>query len=129
MCGEFFRLTKFCIAARMIPGLFGKCPACSSHQQKMLPKWLWIFSDKYPNIFRAVVAQWLMDQGYPVPVEEVPKIQRALGFNDRAKIIFPKNVINSTYEGSLQTRQLKRQPSLIAFFGRTRGGLLSQSPL
>ncbi len=114
---------KILISARMIPGLFGNCQACSKHQQKMLPKWLWMFSDRYPDKFRAVVAQWLMDQGYNVPVDEVSKIQKSMGFNDVSKILAPRNVINSTYEGALQTRQLKRQPSLIAYFGKTRGGL------
>ncbi|OXA49931.1 uncharacterized protein LOC110854348 [Folsomia candida] len=112
------------LKSRMIPGIFGNCPACSKHQQKMLPKWMWMFADRYPDKFRAVIAQWLMDQGFTVPSEEVPKIQKALGFRDPVNILFPRNVINATYESALQTRQFKRQPSLIDFFGRTRGGLL-----
>lgn len=105
----------------MIPGLFGDCPACSPYQKKMLPKWLLIFADKYPLKFRAVVAQWLMDQGFPVPFIEVPKIMSAMGFSDPDKIINPRDVIIASYDDALNTRQFKTQPALISYFGRRRG--------
>jgi len=112
----------FTQTARMIPGLFGNCPACTPFQKKMLPKWLWIFADKYPLMFRAVVAQFLMDQGFDVPREEIPKIQEAMGFNEPTQIINPQGVLSASYDEALNTRQFKRQPDLISFFGRTRGG-------
>jgi hypothetical protein len=107
---------------RMIPGLFGNCPACTPYQKRMLPEWLWIFADKYPLMFRACIAQFLLDQGFSVPREEIPKIQRAMGFNEPSQIINPQRVISASYDDALNTRQLKRQPDLISYFGRTRGG-------
>jgi hypothetical protein len=88
----------------------------------MLPEWLWIFSDKYPLMFRACVAQFLMDQGFNVPLEEIPKIQKAMGFSEPSQIVNPQGVLAASYDDALNTRQLKRQPDLISFFGRTRGG-------
>lgn len=84
-----------------------------------MPQWLLIFADKYPVMFRAAVAQFLMDQGYPVPAEEIPKIQRAFGFRDTRKILNPKNVINASLTAPIGARK-DTGPALISYFGRRR---------
>ncbi|ODN02997.1 putative odorant-binding protein A10 [Orchesella cincta] len=104
---------------RLFPALFGDCPACTEYQKEKLPQWLLIFADKYPVMFRAVVAQFLMDQGYPVPKEEIPKIQRAFGFRDTRKILNPQSVINASVVAPIGARK-DTGPALISYFGRRR---------
>jgi len=90
--------------ARVVPGVYGICDNCTKHQKKMLPGWIAMIGERYPALFRAAFAQWLLDNGYPVPLEEVFRIQKTMGFVDPS-IIFINDVI------PLPNDTISRKPS------------------
>jgi len=111
-------LTLF--AARMIPGVFGSCPSCSDFQTQNLAKWLNTFADRFPILFRAVIAQWLLDQGYDVPDIEVSRIQKAMGFSETTIITDPYGLKMEQGKQYPKLITTTRPPLFANFFGRLR---------
>jgi hypothetical protein len=68
------------IAARIERVLLeNKCEQCTPTQNKLVNKWVNVFVEKYPDLWRASMAKYAENLGIPLPPEERRKMIKVLG--------------------------------------------------